>query len=160
MKHPRIAPYIRVRRSSAPPPGHHERRNGGPRGRLLGPAEIERRIGTEPDCPAYKAVMHLDYLHPPAGELSDWWNVMDGRGRALERFRDPRAKLLHFTHVKTQPWYDPSHPARPVWEEYLIEALAADVVEPMEIEAACERFQPSGHRPNGMHPYWRRHCRA
>jgi hypothetical protein len=124
-------------------------------GRLRTFAQISRDLIERPTQDAYDEVMHLTYLEPPPAELSPWWNVMDGRGGAAQRFLDSRARILHFTRVATQPWYCPDHPARPLWETHLAEALDAGLVARAEIEAACARFSRSQGRLDGMHPYWR-----
>jgi len=124
-------------------------------GRLRAFERIRADLTRRPTQETYDEVMHLTYLEPEPGELSPWWNVMDGRGGSARRFLDERARLLHFTRVRTQPWYRPDHPGRPVWERHLAEALDAGLVTREEIDEACARFTLAGDRPDGMHPYWR-----
>jgi hypothetical protein len=122
------------------------------RGRLWGMAEIERVLAARPNAATYDAVMHVTYLRPPPQAISPWWNVMDGRRGGRVDFEDPRAKILHFTRVRTQPWFDPAHAARPLWERYLAEAIDAGAVDRATIARACAHA-------DGMHPYWQRYAR-
>ena len=125
------------------------------KGRLRAFAEIERSLSDSPTMSTYDDVMHLLYLTPPPAVLSPWWNVMDGRGGSATRFVDPRAKILHYTRVPSQPWFAPDHPGRARWEEHLGRSIEAGVIERDEIEAACARFSVSDGRPSGMHPFWK-----
>jgi len=124
--------------------------------RLLPLEEIERRMIGDEDLVRYREVMHLAYLDPPPVEIPQWWNLMDGWGRRMDAFEDPRAKLLHFTDVPKQPWYFPDHPKRHIWEAYLRRAVDDGYVTRAEIADACARFTTEAGRPDGMHPYWRK----
>ncbi len=126
------------------------------RGRLHSFAEIRSYLEANPTQERYDEVMHLLYLAPPPGEISPWWNVMDGRGGSPLRFLDARAKIIHFTRVPSQPWYAPDHPACGIWESFLAEALDNGDVTRAEIETACDQFSLVDGRPQGMHPYWKR----
>ena len=128
------------------------------RGRLLSPAEIAAHLERAEGLARYREVMHLAYLDPPPVAIPQWWNLMDGWGRRVDAFEDPRARLLHFTDVPRQPWYFPDHPKRHVWERYLQAALADGYVGGDEIRDACDRFSTRHGRPDGMHPYWRRYA--
>ncbi len=129
------------------------------RGKLLRLEEIESRMIGDEGLVRYREIMHLAYLDPPAVEIPQWWNLMDGWGRRIGSFEDAEAKLLHFTDVPKQPWYFPDHPKRHVWEAYLEAARRAGYVSAAEIGAACERFTMEAGRPDGMHPYWRKYAR-
>ncbi len=132
------------------------------KGRLRTSSQIESLIEAN-GKQAYEEIMHLKYLSPPPDEVSSWWNVMDGRGRGADSFSDPRARILHYTRIPTQPWYFPDHPARGIWERYLQNALDAGHLRREEIQEACDRFSVKGGRPDGMHPYWKKYteiCRS
>lgn len=120
------------------------------KGRLRTPAAIESALAARPTAAEYDTIMHARYLRPPPVEISRWWNVMDRRGEGLEDFADPRAKILHFTRIATQPWRDPSHPARGLWEEALAAALADGDLTAGEIAAACAAGL--------LHGYWSRYA--
>lgn len=128
------------------------------KGRLLRLDEIEARMAQDEDLVQYREVMHLGYLDPPPVEIPQWWNLMDGVGRRVDAFENPKAKLLHFTDVPKQPWYFPDHPKRHVWEKYLAAAIDAGAVAPSEIAAACDAYTMEQGRPDGMHPYWRKYA--
>jgi len=128
------------------------------RGQILTMAQTARHLGGSwwGARGRYADVMHLRYLRPPPAPISSWWNVMDGRRGGLGQFHDPRAKILHFTRIRTQPWFDPSHPARDLWEDELKGALDDGIVTAREISEAGKRFiaPNSRDRPDGLHPYW------
>lgn len=126
------------------------------RGRLLSPAELA--AAADPDLERYKEIMSLSYLSPPPVEIPQWWNLMDGWGRRMDSFGDPRAKLLHFTDVPKQPWYFPDHPKRDIWETYLQESIEQGLVSRSEIADACACYSVDVGRPDGMHPYWRKYA--
>jgi lipopolysaccharide biosynthesis glycosyltransferase len=127
-------------------------------GRLMTPEQIQEYIRDDVDKKKYREVMHATYLKPPPQEISRWWNLMDGRGHATEDFTSPQARLLHFTQVATQPWYDAEHPKRGVWESYFREALDSGYIGQADIKEACGRFSIERARPDGMHPYWKRYA--
>ncbi len=41
---------------------------------------------------------------------------------------EPESKLTHFSHVRSQPWKNPSHPLTVFWGEWLKEAIRAGAV--------------------------------
>ncbi len=128
------------------------------RNRLWTMERIRQELGSSPTEARNDDIMHLRYLTPAPVALDSWWNVMDGRGGQADRFHDPRAKLLHFTRVSTQPWFYPEHPARDRWESALRGALDAGHVQGSWIREACDKFDPRMPRPQGMHPYWNKYA--
>ena len=78
-----------------------------PNGARLGPGQIR-----------YKDFVRLEWLDPAMLQTLDprWnhYNVVQ---------RD--SKLVHFSHVREQPWRRPSHPLTGFWEGWLAEAIDA-----------------------------------
>lgn len=46
---------------------------------------------------------------------------------------DPDSKLTHFSHVRSQPWKNPSHPLTEFWGKWLREAVRAGAVGRLEL---------------------------
>ena len=44
-----------------------------------------------------------------------------------------KTKLVHFSHVRTQPWKMPSHPLAKVWTKFLREAIDAKFIQKKDI---------------------------
>lgn len=55
-------------------------------------------------------------------------------------------KLVHFSHVSSQPWKNPRHPLTEFWSQWLVEAMAAGYVKPLELVKAILKRH--------MHPYF------
>ncbi len=107
----------------------------------------------------YREVMKAEYLEEKPIQLSKWWNVMD-KGCVLtsgKDFHHDKAKLLHYTNVRNQPWYDAKNPNRDIWEKYFIEAYKEGWIKKTDILNAISKFDKSNpRRPNGIDPYWRK----
>ena len=115
---------------------------------------IERLLRDAPTAANYDRVMHASYLEPPPTPIDSRWNVMDAGGTPAASLLDPGARLLHFTRVSTQPWFDPDHPAAELWGTHLADALEAGALEHEELAAASARFTLERGRPDGLHPAW------
>lgn len=120
-------------------------------------AEIKSYLQNDSDRSKYREIMKLKYLDPKPIELSRWWNVMD-KGcvfSKIEDFSSPNAKLLHYTNVRTQPWYYPAHPKKDIWGKWLKRAVKEGRISMSEIREAVKKFDISNtRRPNGLHPFW------
>lgn len=57
---------------------------------------------------------------------------------------EPDSKLTHFSHVRSQPWKNPSHPLAEFWGEWLREAIRAGAVG--RIELLKEIFRGAIHK--------------
>lgn len=113
---------------------------------------IEKYLADDKNRKKYIQLMHAQsppFKHPPL-EIDINWN----------RFNKfvPGTKLLHYTIEPKQPWYDPSHPNKDLWRNYLREALSDNYITKEEIRVELNRYQkPSGCcRGEGLHPYWRK----
>lgn len=57
---------------------------------------------------------------------------------------EPDSKLTHFSHVRSQPWRDPSHPLTKFWGKWLKDAIRAGAVG--RIELIKEVFRGAIHK--------------
>ena len=96
----------------------------------------------------YVQVMHGLHLKTPPALISSVWNQLN--------IKSPGCKLLHYTQEHNQPWYNPNHPNKDLWRDYLVESISSGVVTKQEIRLAVESFEPhtKNKRGTGMHPYW------
>ncbi len=112
--------------------------------------KIESYLQTDKDRKKYISLMHVQNppFSSPALEIPIYWN----------RFNKfvPGTKLLHYTIEPKQPWYDPNHPNKDLWRDYLRMALKENYISKEEVQIELNRFQrPSGCcRGQGLHPYW------
>ncbi len=58
-------------------------------------------------------------------------------------------RLIHFSHVREQPWKRPEHPMTALWEEWLQEAMSAGYVGRGDILKAVSMGR--------IHPHFLRH---
>lgn len=126
-------------------------------GKIKNNSEIKKLLSKDTDRKRYRNIMKLSYLKNGIYNLSPEWNVMDRGCRltGVEMFLNPNAKLLHFTDVINQPWYNPKHPAASIWGEYFKRAVKNNYIKPDEIKQACSKFSyKNERRPNGMNPFW------
>ena len=82
-----------------------------------------------------------------------------GMDPALIQAIDPRwnhyntvhddTRLIHFSHVREQPWKRPEHPMTALWKEWLREAMSAGYVGRGDILRAVSRGR--------IHPHFLRH---
>lgn len=84
-------------------------------------AAYKAMMWAKPDCPYYG-----DYgdLPPPFNHLNQY---------------DERTKILHYTHVKFQPWKNSSHPLAYLWIKELRRALDAGFIAQAQIEEEIAR---------------------
>ena len=79
---------------------------------------VPNKATLEPGQIHYRDFMRLAWLDPSLiQEIDPRWNhynvVCDD------------TKLVHFSHVREQPWKRPRHPFTPFWEGWLADTLAA-----------------------------------
>lgn len=88
---------------------------------------------------AYAALMQAAWIPgDQVADLSKVWNHMN--------HLDTRTRLVHFTHVRSQPWKSPGHALAKWWGEHLHEAVKAGVVTVSDVEEEVA----SGH----VDAYW------
>ena len=103
-------------------------------GRKLRPGQIH-----------YKDFQRLNWLDPALIQ------PLDPRWNHYNMLRDD-TRLVHFSHVREQPWRWPGHPLMQFWDEWLGRAVAAGYVTPRQVvrEVALLR----------LHPRFLRHARG
>ncbi len=69
---------------------------------------------------------------------------IDPRWNHYNMVRDD-TKLVHFSHVREQPWKRPQHPYTPFWESWLSDALAAGNLRRRDILKAVARGHARPH---------------
>lgn len=69
----------------------------------------------------YKDFMRLAWVDPALIE------EIDPRWNHYNVVRED-TRLVHFSHVREQPWKRPEHPATPFWEKWLVDAMGAGYV--------------------------------
>lgn len=122
--------------------------------------EIKMYLKDDVEQKKYREIMKLQYLKQKPTELSRWWNVMDKRSlkTSLNDFSNPRAKLLHFTDVRKQPWNYPDHPKKDIWGKWLKKAIKDDYILMTEVKDAISKYDISNpRRPNGLHISWEKY---
>ena len=90
----------------------------------------------------YRDFMRLAWIDPAlVQEIDPRWNHYN-----MVR---PDTKLVHFSHVREQPWKRPRHPFRPFWDAWLAETIAAGVLTRGDVLSAVRRRH--------VHPYFLKH---
>ncbi|MGI9591415.1 MAG: glycosyltransferase [Myxococcota bacterium] len=89
----------------------------------------------------YRDFMRLQWLDPSLIQ------AIDPRWNHYNIVRED-TKLVHFSHVKSQPWKRPRHPEARFWEGWLVDAIAAGAVSRGDLLKAIAR----GH----VHPHYLR----
>lgn len=76
----------------------------------------------------------------------------------LNDFVPEKTKLLHFTKEPEQPWYNPKHKHRDIWEDALVDAYKEGYVSKELIQQNLEIYRPhtKSERGQGLHPYWKK----
>jgi hypothetical protein len=98
-----------------------------------------RRHGT---TTAYNAVMR-GQLAGPLTPIPDCWNHLD-------RCVPGETKLLHYTNMRYQPWYNPKHPLADLWKQELRLAILAGYIPRDMFENALARWNKA--KLEGLHP--------
>ena len=73
---------------------------------------------------------------------------IDPRWNHYNMVRDD-TKLVHFSHVREQPWKSPRHPLTRYWDGWLADAIGAGYVTKTDIISAVMKLQ--------IHPYFLKH---
>jgi len=95
-----------------------------------------------------KTMRCLDHPNPPQ-QIPTNWNHLN------ERHED--TKLLHYTKEPEQPWYNPEHPNRKIWEKWLKKTIDAGYLDKNIISKALEAFRPHSRsvRGEGLNPHYK-----
>lgn len=114
--------------------------------------EILQDLKTDKNRKKYVQHMRaLTHTFPPQ-RIPDSFN-------RLNQFVEDKTNFLHYTKEPEQPWYNPKHPNRDIWEKYFIECYKeTEVLSSDEISQAISSFVPhkKGQRGTGLHPYWKK----
>jgi hypothetical protein len=97
----------------------------------LGPGQIH-----------YKDFIRLAWVDPALIQ------AIDPRWNHYNMVRED-TRLVHFSHVREQPWKRPGHPFRGFWEGWLVRALEAGALSRRELLAEVARLH--------LHPTFLRH---
>jgi hypothetical protein len=91
----------------------------------------------------YKDFIRLQWVDP------EWIQPIDPRWNHYNLVRGD-TKLVHFSHVRWQPWKRPGHPLTAFWERWLAEAMEHGAVSRGDILKAVARLH--------LHPHFIRHA--
>lgn len=91
----------------------------------------------------YKDFIRLAWVDPALIQ------AIDPRWNHYNMVRDD-TRLIHFSHVREQPWKRPQHPMTAQWEEWLHEAMTAGFVHRADIVKAVALGR--------IHPHFLRHA--
>jgi len=86
-------------------------------------------------------VMHGKWIRPRPVDIGYEWNHIDF-------FVPYETKLLHYSDLKRQPWFQPQHPFAHVWRYVLIDAMAAGAVTREDFDWARSIYR----KKEGLHP--------
>jgi hypothetical protein len=90
----------------------------------------------------YRDFMWLTWMDPRDIQCLDpAWNHFN--------ILEPNTKLVHFSHVRSQPWKNPRHPLTGFWSHWLAQAMGAGYVSRGELLQAVLRRH--------IHPYFLRY---
>lgn len=97
----------------------------------------------------YDDFMQASWAYPPPAKWPTAWNHLD-------YYRPKVTRLLHYTRMNLQPWYNPKHPHAGVWQIELRTALEMGYVTREDLELALSRWEgPKAMR--GLHPDYSRY---
>lgn len=114
--------------------------------------ELIKRFETLPD-PGRKDYVRcmrcLDHPYPPQ-QIPNNWNALNKANKD--------SKFLHYTGEAQQPWFNPKHPFRMIWQEWLQKALAANYIEKKIIKEAIQKYRPHTNsvRGEGLNPHYQK----
>lgn len=109
----------------------------------------------EKDCPKrsrYVKIMHAQHLKTLPTKIPVCWNY-------LNIAKDDTA-ILHYTSENLQPWYNPKHPFKYLWEQEFQSAIADGIITKEEIKEQLKIFKPhtKTERGQGLHPNYRKYA--
>ncbi len=87
---------------------------------------VPNRAEVEPGQILYRDFMKLAFMDESRVQpLDPRWNHFNTVKKDT--------KLVHFSHVRSQPWKDPQHPLTDFWGEWLVKAMKAGYVSRMRL---------------------------
>lgn len=120
-------------------------------------SEIKKYLVDDVERKKYREIMKLKYLQPQPTEISRWWNIMDKNCilSKIQDFENPKAKILHYSNVRIQPWFYPKHPYSHIWSKWFLKAFKDGYLSKLEIEEANQKYNMDNpKRPDGLHSFW------
>ena len=90
-----------------------------------------------------REVMHGKWIRPKPFDLGYGWNHVD-------LYKPGETKLLHYSDLKRQPWFQPDHPLRSMWEEELKGAIENRSVSQDDLRWARGIYR----KKEGLHPHY------
>jgi lipopolysaccharide biosynthesis glycosyltransferase len=60
------------------------------------------------------------------------------------------SKLVHFSHVASQPWKSPEHPLTEFWSQWLVATIESGFLDAKELKKAIQKRH--------VHPHFRKYC--
>lgn len=94
---------------------------------------VPNGVPLQPGQIHYRDFMRLAWVDPSCIQ------AIDPRWNHYNMVRDD-TKLVHFSHVREQPWKRPSHPFTAFWEGWLAEALGAGALSRGDLLQAVARL--------------------
>jgi hypothetical protein len=85
------------------------------------------------------------WIKPRPVRIEDGWNHID-------RYTHGETRMLHYSCLAEQPWFNPNHPFAGVWLEELRLGIERQVISRGEVESAFHIFG----RRSGLHPDYRK----
>lgn len=96
---------------------------------LRGRARIALQEAAKAGKLKYRDLMQATWLPiEEIAELPPGWNHFG--------ISTPETRIIHFSHVASQPWWNPKHPTKDVWYTALKDAVKAGTVTPQELADA------------------------
>lgn len=108
---------------------------------------------------------YAGFMHMWDSKSGNWWTKLPPRKipaewNALDTYDKAKTRIIHYTSVPNQPWYNPLHPNAEIWQKELIYALSFEAVTDKELLAAVDAWNPHGERKTGFHPDYRKFINA
>lgn len=119
--------------------------------------EVLEHLRARPTGADYQAFM-AGQVYDARMALKPWTKqppvAIDPAWNHLDAYEEGKTKLLHYTRVPDQPWYNPDHPHAMPWRMELQVAINVGAVTQAEVEEAVAEYRPQepGKPARGLHP--------
>ena len=91
----------------------------------------------------YRDFMWLKWLDPEKIQFIDSaWNHFN--------ILQSDTKIIHFSHVASQPWKQPQHPLTEFWSQWLVKTMDSGFLDANELAKAIQNKH--------VHPYFKKYC--
>lgn len=107
------------------------------------------------DCPKrsrYTKIMHAMHIKPEPSPIPVNWNHLNAAKEGTG--------IIHYTTENTQPWYNPKHPFRYLWQQELESAIHEGILTKEELRKELKVFKTATReeRGQGLHPFYNRYA--